>query len=167
MNRTSSEFPVTAQDVGGGPLPRPLITSAGGTAFIRLAQGVVGTIWRDLGALNQSYVWVIMVKSWRVMFILKAWSDLLPPFCVINLWRSETKNCYLGNWRVTWHELFSYYGSCNLQAICNVLARCSCNVVKKLLTNLISNRFRDFALSMKLTRTYSSLIFPRWHPNSS
>ena len=42
-----AQFPVTALEGGGGPQSGPL------TAFIRLAQGLVGTIWLDLGALNQ------------------------------------------------------------------------------------------------------------------
>ena len=43
-----------AQFEGGGPRSRPPSELARGTtAFIRLAHGVVGIIWLDLGALNQ------------------------------------------------------------------------------------------------------------------
>ena len=44
-----AQFPVTM--LGGGDDPQ----SGPPSAFIRLVQGVVGTIWLDLGALNQGY----------------------------------------------------------------------------------------------------------------
>ena len=44
---------------GGGPRSRPPRT----TAFIRLAQVVVGTIWLDLRALNQGYPYLVYFRK--------------------------------------------------------------------------------------------------------
>ena len=40
----------------------PCDRTRGSAQVIRLAYGVVGTIWLDLGALNQDYFWITQVK---------------------------------------------------------------------------------------------------------